>query len=454
MTTCLHIFRRDLRLNDNTALNKASQEHDIIPAFIFDPRQVETNEYKSDNAVQFMIESLHELSDCVEHDGGQLHVFWGEPTEIINDVADTIDAVSFNNDYTPFSKERDQAMRDVCDDNGLDVITADDAYLTTPGSVTTNKGTTYKVFTYFEKSAKRRGVNRPQTNEHTYDEASSALRRELNSVEDDVIDEHNESLAVNGGRSNAERRLDHAASLGDYDETREHPWEDGTTRLSAYLKFGVVSPREAYWAVRDSHGEDHGVISELYWRDFYAHLLDAYPELLHENLKDKYDDVAWRDDPDGVKRWKNGRTGFPIVDAAMRQLTETGWMHNRCRMITAAFLCKDLRVHWKTGERFFAQHLVDYDPASNNGGWQWAASTGADSQPYFRMFNPWRQQEKYDADCEYIKRFVPELRGLDPETIHGLEDNDVPGGVDYPEPIVDHSEAATKTKEVFKEASQ
>jgi deoxyribodipyrimidine photo-lyase len=453
----VHIFRRDLRLEDNTALNKAAERgDDVLPVFIFDPRQVEANDYKSGNAVQFMIESLHDLDKKLrsQHDS-ELHVLWGEAPSVVEDLVrhDEVNAVSFNADITPFSKERDDAIKAVCEDYDVDCHMTHDAYLTRPGTVKTNKGTTYKVFSYFEKKAKKQSVDRPTTEDLSFTRLD-VKTISLEEAKDKSLDEENPDLAVHGGRDHGEAHLAKAASLDDYETTREKPSIEGTSKLSAYLKFGVVSPREAYWAVRDEHGESHGIISELYWRDFYAHLLDAYPEVLHENMKDKYDSVKWRDDADGLERWKEGRTGFPIVDAAMRQLTKTGWMHNRCRMIVASFLCKDLRIHWKEGEQFFAQHLVDYDPASNNGGWQWAASTGADSQPYFRIFNPWRQQEDYDPDCEYIKEYVTELRGLDPDVIHGLEDNDVPNGVDYPEQILDHREASQKTKEVFKNASQ
>lgn len=453
----IHIFRRDLRLGDNTALNEAAlRDEDTVPVFIFDPRQVEHNDYKSGNAVQFMIDSLESLDNTLREEyDSRLHVLWGDAETVIESLAerDTVSSVSFNADYTPFSKGRDEAVKAVCDEHGVDCHVSDDAYLTKPGTIKTNKGTTYKVFSYFEKKAKKRGMDRPETKELSFTTLEIKTIT-LEEAKDRALESENPDLAVRGGRRYGEAHLEKAASLSDYEETREKPSIEGTSKLSAYLKFGVVSPREAYWAVRDEFGGDHGLISELYWRDFYAHLLDAYPELLEENMKSKYDSVTWRDDPEGLKRWKEGRTGFPIVDAAMRQLTETGWMHNRCRMITASFLCKDLRVHWKEGERFFAKHLVDYDPASNNGGWQWAASTGADSQPYFRIFSPWRQQEDYDPDCEYIKEYVPELRGVDPDVIHGLEDSDVPDGVDYPEKLLDHREAADKTKEVFKEAAQ
>lgn len=454
MPTCLHIFDRDLRLADNDALNEAATTHDIVPAYLIDEDRVDGTGHYNPNASTFLKETLHSLDEALHRHGGSLRVLHGDAKEALSQAIKhaSVDAVSYTRDHTPRGTQRANTIQRAAEQAGVDIIEGSDQYLTTPGSVTTNKGTTYKVFSYFEKTAKEQDVPRPTEKVERFTD------RDIGSsvdILDDVLPEQTaEDLLVHGGRDNAEQRLQTIAGLAGYNEQREIPAEDGTTRLSPYLTRGVISPREAYWAVRDEHGESHGIISELYWRDFYGHLLDAHPGLLDENMKDKYDAVEWRDDPDGLQKWKNGRTGFPIVDAAMRQLTQTGWMHNRCRMIVASFLCKDLRIHWKEGEAFFAEHLVDYDPASNNGGWQWAASTGADSQPYFRIFSPWRQQEKHDPGCEYIKRFLPELRSLDADTIHGLEDNDVPSEVDYPEAMLDHREAADTTQDVFKRAAQ
>ena len=263
----VHIFRRDIRLADNTALNEAANRgEDIIPVFIFDPRQVEANEYKSGNAVQFMIESLESLDETLreQHDS-QLHVLWGEAESVVEDIVkhDDIDALSFNADYTPFSKERDQQLRAVCDEHSVDCQVPHDAYLTKPGTVKTNKGTTYKVFSYFEKKAKKQGVDRPTTEDLSFTRLDGNTIS-LEEAKDEALDEENLDLAVHGGRDHGEAHLAKAASLDDYEETREKPSIEGTSKLSAYLKFGVVSPREAYWSVRDEFGEDHGLISELY----------------------------------------------------------------------------------------------------------------------------------------------------------------------------------------------
>lgn len=450
MSTTLFFFRRDHRLEDNTALRKAAENNEeIIPVFCFDPRQLETNEYKSHKAVQFMCESLNSLKKDIEKNRGKLYTPKTKPTQLIERLSEDIDKVRFNKDYTPFSKKRDRQIKQLCEEKGIDIDTSHDAYLTEPGSVKTNKGTTYKVFTPFMKKAKKTQTPpKPQTRIPSFKTTHKIESVDIDSIPQKVTD----TIKCRGGRTHAKKTLRNVEEYAGYEEEREYPALDKTTHLSPYLKFGCISPRETYHAFKQEHGEEHGVITELYWRDFYAHLLDSYPKVLNNNMKEKYDAVPWREDKEDLKAWKKGKTGVPIVDAAMRQLTKTGWMHNRCRMITACYLCKDLRIHWKHGEKFFAQHLIDYDPASNNGGWQWAASTGADSQPYFRIFNPWRQQETYDKEAEYIKKYVPELRSLTPKQIHGLEQNKVPGGIDYPEKLVNHKEAAKQTKEVFKQA--
>ena len=450
MSTALFFFRRDHRLEDNTALRHAAQKNkDVIPVFCFDPRQLKNNEYKSHKAVQFMCESLHDLQQKIKQQGGTLYTPQAQPHTIIEDLKKEIDSVYLNKDYTPFSKKRDNQVKKTCEENNISYHSYHDAYLTTPGSIKTNKGTTYKVFTPFMKKAKKKqSIKHPETAIPTFTTTPNIQSIDISSIPQKTT----KHLKNNGGRTNALQQLKSIDQYKDYEEDREYPALDKTTHLSAYLKFGCVSPREVYHRFKQTFSENHGVITELYWRDFYAHLLHSYPKVLNNNMKEKYDAVPWREDEEGLQRWKDGKTGVPIIDAAMRQLTKTGWMHNRCRMITACYLCKDLRIHWKHGEKFFAQHLIDYDPASNNGGWQWAASTGADSQPYFRIFNPWTQQKKYDKEAKYIKTYVPELQSSTPKQIHSLEEEPVPEDVDYPEQIVNHKEAAKETKKVFKQA--
>lgn len=219
---------------------------------------------------------------------------------------------------------------------------------------------------------------------------------------------------------------------------RNAPAAHGTTRLSAHLEFGTIGPRDVGHALARAFDPGSEIERRLYWRDFYLQSLYHHAGDLGGNVDSAYvNGIAWNEPGTAFARWQAGATGFSIVDAAMRELAETGWMHNRARMIVASFLTKDLHVDWREGERWFARTLVDYDPAINNGAWQWAASTGADAAPYFRIFNPWRQQRRFDPDAAYVKRWVPELRGLDAAAIHGLEARR-PIGLAYPEPVVDH----------------
>lgn len=455
-TTAVFIFRRDLRLEDNTGLLTACEEFDeIIPVFCFDPRQAgrDSNDYFSENAYRFMCDSLLELDDHLRQRDSKLHVYNGQPDQLIDKLAGdrVIAGVYCNADYTPFSKKRDRQMKQACRKNGVSFQAFPDVALNEPGSVLTNAGDPYKVYTPFANKARNRGVRKPERN--NFDNFARIRTDYLSgrSVIEEKRPEGGAKITQQGGREQATEKLRNLQNHKNYDEDREVPSIEGTTRLSAHLKFGTISPREFYWSVREELGQNHGLITEIYWRDFYLHVIYHYPEVLNEPFNDQFEKLDWNHDKDAFRRWQNGRTGFPIVDAGMRELKEVGWMHNRVRMIVASFLTKDLQIDWRWGEKHFAKHLVDYDPASNNGGWQWAASTGADAQPYFRIFNPWTQGEDYDPDCEYIKRYVPELESVDADRIHAIEGNGVPEGVDYPEPMVDHSKMYHETQDWFKE---
>jgi deoxyribodipyrimidine photo-lyase len=238
-------------------------------------------------------------------------------------------------------------------------------------------------------------------------------------------------------------------SLSDYEVQRDYPAQDFTSHLSAHNKFGTVSIREVYHRIRKLFGASHTLISELYWRDFFTHIVYHFPHVMGGAFHEKYNGLKWANREDFFKAWCEGRTGFPIVDAGMRELNTTGHMHNRVRMVVSSFLVKDLHIDWRWGERYFAQQLTDYDPAVNNGNWQWAASTGCDAQPYFRIFNPWKQQQRYDLDCEYIKKWIPALRSLPPKDIHDLEKQRERKPGSYPEPIVNHRIASAAAESMF-----
>lgn len=451
--TSLFLFHRDLRLEDNTGLIQALKESEqVIPVFILEKKQIENNPYRGDHALQFMLESLEELNQELLKKGSQLYLFYGSTQEILEKIIkeQSINAFYSNKDYTPFALKRDQNIKALCTQLKIEFFFTDDALINIPGSVLKDNGTPYVVFTPFKRTAQKLPVQSPQKNCHTnyYSETIQDCDLGLLST---ILEKRNNDLYVHGGRKNALKIYQDFSRLKNYQVIRDIPSnEKGTSHLSAHLKFGTVSARET-WQVTASHfGPDHTLISELYWRDFFYHIAVHFPWVFKGAFHEKYNSLKWNESSSDFQKWCEGKTGYPIVDAGMRQLNETGYMHNRVRMITASFLVKDLHINWQWGERYFAQKLVDYDPCINNGNWQWAASTGCDAQPYFRIFNPWRQQERFDPDAKYIKKWIPELTFLSSKEIHHLKKQDLFHPINYPKVIVDHKEAAKKAKEMYK----
>ncbi len=445
----LFIFRRDLRVDDNTGLIEAlHSSHEVLPCFIFDPSLLDAGKY-SKNALQFMLESLANLEKQLEMVGGRLFLFSDLPHKVVEKLASegTIDAVFVNHDYTPFSVKRDEAISKVCTEHGLRFHQLHDATLQVPGSVRTQQGKMYQVFTQFFRAASKLSVEVPVLVEGG-SFSNSYVSGALESIPG--FDYGNLELFVHGGRGNALQLLSDLSRFMDYDRLRDFPAVMGTTGLSAHNRFGTVSIREVYHSLRDYLGSDHTLISELYWRDFFIQLAAEHPEVFGHAFRKKFDNLHWDNDPTKFHAWCEGKTGFPIVDAGMRQLNSTGYMHNRVRMIVASFLVKDLHIDWRWGERYFARKLVDYDPCVNNGNWQWAASTGADATPYFRIFNPWLQQQRFDLQCEYIKKWVPELRNMSLKDIHALETKNLPADTGYFKQIVDHKAEKNKALAMFK----
>jgi deoxyribodipyrimidine photo-lyase len=443
----LHIFRRDLRLEDNTSLIEALQSCErVIPTFIFDDRQIKDNDYKSDNAVQFMINSLKELNDELHQLNARLYFFEGLTSKVVESLIKTlgIEAVFVNEDYTPFSKKRDNEIKAICEKERVDFKEHFDVLLHEPTEVLKDNGMPYIKFTDFLKKSKKIDVREPLKNKfknYFTEEISSSIALQVDKFP------QNENLILKGGRKEGLSYVERIVKLKNYSEIRNTPSIDGTTKLSPHLKFGTVSVREAYKKANENFGNEHEIITELHWRDFFTHILYHFPYVLGNSFKEKYNQIPWENDLYKFKAWCTGRTGYPIVDAGMRQLNLTGWMHNRVRMITGSFLVKDLHIDWRWGEKYFAQKLVDYDPAINNGNWQWVASTGCDAQPFFRIFNPILQQQKFDPACNYIKTWLPELTDLNSEQIHTLN---IPKDIDYPTPIVDHKIASEKAKKLYK----
>ncbi len=446
----LFIFRRDLRLTDNIGLNEAlAESEEVIPAFVFDPRQIEPNNYRSSPGMWFMKDSLESLNRSLLQKGSSLQTFKGRPETLVENWAGElgIEAIWVNRDYTPFSKRRDEAIQKACRDHGLDFHSCHDLLINTPDSTLKSDGTPYTVFTPYFNNARKIRVCKPAPSKLDSGTLSTiSAEIPIKGALDRIVEGIAKYDSFKGGQESALKAIKHSCRLKNYDSDRDYPALEATSHLSPHLKFGTCSIRQAYWTISEKLGQNHPLIRQFYWRDFLTQIAFHFPHVFGKPFKAQYDSIAWRQDEESFQLWREGRTGFPIVDAGMRQLNQTGFMHNRLRMITASFLTKDLHIDWRWGERYFAQKLVDYDPCVNNGNWQWAASTGCDAQPYFRIFNPWRQQVRFDSDCHYIRKWIPEISSATTKQIHDWQGE---LGNDYPAPIVDHKRASQKAKMLF-----
>jgi deoxyribodipyrimidine photo-lyase len=421
----LFIFHRDLRIEDNTTLIEALKTcHKVYCCFIFTKEQASSeNKFRSLNALSFMIESLESLSTSIKKAGGELAFFYG-PSEVkvleqlLKEIP--IDCIFFNSDYTPYAVERESKIKDLCGNVDIHIQSKPDLYLQEPGSiVSAGSKEAYKKFTPFYETVLKKPVL-PVVRNTQFESLSTFPKnpdqKTLDSIKVAILPKKIPShRIVKGGRQEGVRCLNRSIQTqAEYAKTRDY-MSKPCSQLSAYIKFGVLSIREVYDAFKKKMGAKCEFIRQLYWRDFYAHLLFAFPEGLHGKY---FKGLRWNTSKVWFQAWSSGKTGFPIVDAAIRELVETGYMHNRGRMIVASFLTKTLGISWKLGEEFFATHLTDYDVASNNGNWQNISSTGIYAEPYFRDMNPWIQSKKFDPDCEYIKKWVPELAELDASVIH------------------------------------
>lgn len=457
MINGLFIFHRDFRIYDNKSLIELSKNVDkLFCCFIFTPEQVSNkNRYKSSNAIQFMIESLQDLDNHLREYHGKLMLFYGK-TEIIikkliNDL--NINILAFNTDYTPYAKQRTLNMKNICEQTDTKLITLNDYYLYEPGSIKVKSSqkayTKYTPFFNYANSITHDKVDNYKIKNFSKTNYKNNIN--LSQAKEKFI-KINENKRVIGSRSNALNilKLVNNNKFNKYQDIRNDLDKNGTTLISAYLKFGCISVREAANVFK----KVDALYRQLMWREFYAHVLNDFPHVLNKPLKENYNNIKWHTNKSHFQAWCIGKTGFPIVDAGIRELLETGYMHNRARLITACFLIKTLLINWKNGEIFFATKLTDYDVASNNGNWQWVASTGADSQPYFRIFNPWTQSKNYDPECIYIKKWVPELENLSNKEIHNyfkyyknyINDKDF----NYVAPIVDYSEQRIKALDMYK----
>lgn len=446
----LFIFRRDFRIKDNTALNICIEcSESIYPIFIFTPEQITHNNYKSDNAVMFMVESLTEL----KKDLPQLIFCYGEIEKVIVNIIknNKIDSIYTNTDYTPYSVKREKIIKKICDKYNLKLNLSHDITLFEPKSITTGACSTYQKFTPFYNACSEKEVNYP-TSKTIRNAKRINTKYEIDMKKIDTFYKENKNIHIHGGRVNAMKILHNLTKFKDYDKTRNILCIN-TTNLSAYLKFGCISIREIYYYVKEKLGKNDSLLRQLIWREFYYHLGDGFIKRFGNSLKEQYDKIKWENDYNKFNKWKNAKTGYPIIDACMTQLNITGYMHNRGRLIVSSFLIKNLMIDWRWGEKYFAQQLIDYDVFVNQGNWQWTGGSGADSQPYFRVFNPSRQSEKYDKDATYIKKWLPFLDQIDAKHLHNWElyytEYDL-NKLNYYEPMVSYSESKAAGLKMYK----
>ncbi len=434
-------FRRDLRLQDNAGLYHALRHaHErgcaVLPVFIFDREILDALEDKRDRRVEFIHAALHEMQSELAARGSSLVVRYGKPVEVWRELCAefSVQQVYANHDYEPYATERDNAVKQMLNSYSATLHTFKDHVILEKNEVFTAENRPYTVFTPYSRKWKA-VLNADHTQVYPTEQYASAFWQS----EPQPIPTLAEMGFVATGQPFPSKELRQNV-IERYDQTRDIPAIEGTTRLSVHLRFGTISVREC---ARTALRLNETWLNELIWRDFYQQILWHFPRVVHSAFKPAYDAIPWRDirrDPRAAEdfaRWCEGTTGYPIVDAGQRELNATGYMHNRVRMITASFLTKHLLIDWREGERYFAKKLLDFDLAANNGGWQWAAGTGCDAAPYFRVFNPTAQTEKFDPELRYIKRWVPELNSFD-----------------YPAPIVEHKFARERALATYKAALQ
>ncbi|HMA18643.1 MAG TPA: deoxyribodipyrimidine photo-lyase [Thermoanaerobaculia bacterium] len=449
MTTIVHWFRRDLRVADNTSLSRAARDADrVVPAFVLDDHYLEGSNV-GPARFRFLRDSLEELERTLVAAGGRLVVRRGPPARALPEIlAETgASAVYANVEIGPYPERRDRDARAAVESAGGRLRLFGDALLVEPDAIATDAGGPYTVYSPFSRKWRAAGKLPPLPAPRslaTPDLSSVSLAR-VRAWRDLATD----FRAPRGGASEAMRLLARFVEgpLARYERDRDIPARDGTSRLSPHLHFGTVSPRTVLASIGTKAPGARKFELELAWREFFHHLLFHFPGVAAEAFRPEFRGFPWRGGREAITAWQEGRTGYPFVDAGMRQLRETHWMHNRARMTVASFLTKDLHADWKTGEKWFEHELADADLANNNGGWQWAAGTGADAAPYFRILNPVLQSKRLDPRGEYIRRYVPELARVPDSKIHepwtmSRAEQRAAGciiGRDYSAPIVDHA---------------
>ncbi len=433
--------RRDLRFSDNAGLYHALKgAHPVLPLFIFDKDILDDLEDKKDARVNFIFDEVHKLHQAQTARGSSMIVRYGKPIEVWKQISKEFDiaAVYTNRDYEPYAKSRDKEVQQLLEKEQIHFHDYKDHVVFDRDEVLKDDGNPYTVFTPYSRKWKAKldthmvkGGKGESTsyyfqsypNEKYFDNWLPIAPLPMLSLKEMGFDPSDIEIPP----TEVPRKI-----IKSYDETRNFPAIDGTSRLGIHFRFGTISIREK---ARKAQGLNETYLNELIWRDFYSTILDHFPHVVGNAFRAKYDAIPWRDEPEEFQKWCAGKTGYPIVDAGMRELNATGYMHNRVRMITASFLTKHLLIDWRWGETYFAQKLLDFDLASNNGGWQWASGSGTDAAPYFRIFNPESQQKKFDKDYKYIKQWVPEF-----------------GTDEYVEPMVEHKFARERCLATYKEA--
>ena len=453
----LFIFRRDLRLHDNLGLIECYKKSEtVIPIFIFTPEQINKNEYFSSNSFQFMLESLEELDNELKNKyNSQIHYYYGDNIKILNQILENydFDSIFFNKDYTVYAKNRDENIVQFCKKYEKSCNMYEDYLLLPIGNFLKSDGSPYEKYTPFKNNAKLKKVTQPNHYKLNGNKFSK-ISFDFNMKSLDKYYDKNDDILLHGGRINGLEHLHNMKKFIDYSEVR-NDLKTPTTHLSPYIKFGCLSIREVYDSIHKLYGINHGLIDQLYWREFYYYLAYYIPRVLQgKSLKEKYDGIKWDNNPKIFDAWKNGMTGFPAVDAGMREMNKTGYMHNRARLITSGILIKILNCDWRLGEKYFATKLIDYDPIVNNGNWQWSSGSGADSQPYFRIMSPWKQALDNDPECLYIKKWIPELKDVPNKDILNWGKAWEKYKGKYPKPIVDYEFMRKEIVKIYKDGLQ
>ncbi|MGB8437428.1 MAG: deoxyribodipyrimidine photo-lyase [Burkholderiales bacterium] len=462
-------YRRDLRLTDHAALSRALDASSAVYCvFCFDTEILDPLPSRTDRRVEFIWHTVQELDRALAERGGGLIVLHGRAREEVPRLAVALGVATVyaNRDYEPAARERDADVREALEARGIGFESFKDQVIFERDELLTGARTPYSVFTAY-KNAWLRQLSPADLAAHPAERGTGNLARppagRIPTLDDLGFRRTNlTELPIPTGMSGARALFDaFIERIGQYHERRDFPALHGPSYLSVHLRFGTISVRELAGRARAIGGRGAETwLTELVWRDFYFMILHHHPHVVGHAFKRELEDVEFENDPERFAAWCEARTGYPLVDAAMRQINRTGYMHNRLRMVVASFLVKDLLVDWRWGERYFADHLIDFDLAANNGGWQWAASTGCDAQPYFRIFNPVTQSEKFDPDGRFIRHYVPELAKIPDRYIHAPwrmspAEQSVCGcviGRDYPPPVVDHAVSRKATLERYERA--